>query len=322
MPIMKQIFKQTRERRLVCLGLVMLLFMLSKSASAQQDPLYSQYMFNIQVVNPAYAGTWNSLGFTAVSRNQWLGVDKAPTTNSLSVQAPTRGEHVGLGASVVNDKYGYVNRLAFFTDYSYRLQLNDRGTSLRFGLKAGFSNYTNNLSAHEIQEDGDESFQGLIEQRFMPNFGVGLFLHDENYYLGASIPKMLEHRVESSTDKNWSIRSDIRHFFFMGGYVFNIDESFKFKPSFMTKMVNGAPFQADINANFLLKERFWFGGMYRTGSGFGVNLQWIVDEKLRVGYAIDYSKQGIYENSMGIHELMISYELNFTKNIYRSPRYY
>ncbi len=319
---MKLLLQQIGKMKLVCMGLAILLSSLNKNAFAQLDPMYSQYMFNIQVVNPAYVGTWEHMGFTALTRNQWLGVDKAPKTNTISMQSPTKGEKVGLGLSVMNDKFGYVDRLAFFTDYSYKLQLTSNGTYLRFGLKAGFSSYINDLDAHQIQDESDPAFQGIIEQRFMPNFGFGIFLHDERYYFGASIPKMIEHNVETSVEKNWNIQSDLRHWFFMGGYVFDLSSEFKFKPSFMAKMVTGTPFQVDINANFLLKERFWFGAMYRTAAGFGVNFQWIVDQKLRIGYAIDYSNRGMYQNSLGIHELMISYELNFKKDVYSLPRYY
>ncbi|MFV0291538.1 MAG: type IX secretion system membrane protein PorP/SprF [Mangrovibacterium sp.] len=317
------IFKlQNKGKKLATLVLFMVLILMGNRGFAQQDPLYSQYMFNIQMVNPAYVGTWETIGVTALTRNQWLGVDRAPQTNTLSVQSPTRGERVGIGASLMNDKFGHIKRLAFFTDYSYKVQLDDRGTQLRFGLKAGFSNYTNNLSAYDIQDSGDPAFQGMVEQKFMPNFGFGVFLHQDKYYFGASIPKMIEHSIDNDAAKNYSIQSDIRHWFFMGGYVVDLSEGFKFKPSVTARMVSGAPLSADFNANFLLNEKFWFGGMYRTGAGFGVNLQWIVDKKMRIGYAIDYSNSGIYKNSLGIHELMISYEFNFIKDVYASPRYF
>ncbi|MFV0555446.1 MAG: type IX secretion system membrane protein PorP/SprF [Mangrovibacterium sp.] len=305
-------------------GLLFLCFALGTShfARAQQDPLYTQYMFNIQLVNPAYVGTWDGIGVTALTRNQWLGVDKAPTTNTLSFQAPMKNDNMAFGASVMDDRFGNINRLAVYADYSYMLQLNDRGTKLRLGLKAGFSNYFNDLGAHKVQDVDDPAFQGLIEQSFMPNFGFGVFLYDDLYYFGASIPKMIEHNVENDTNKDWNIQSDLRHWTFMGGYVFTLTDEFKFKPSTAVRMVAGAPLNVDFNANFLIKEKFWFGGMYRLDAGFGANLQFIIDEKLRVGYSIDFSNKGIYANSMGVHELMVSYELNVTKNIYRSPRYY
>ncbi|MFV0590682.1 MAG: type IX secretion system membrane protein PorP/SprF [Draconibacterium sp.] len=314
--------KAMKTMKIKYIVIISLFVTFGHSAFGQQDPLYSQYMFNIQAVNPAYAGTWESLGFTLLSRNQWVGVEKAPKTNTLTVQAPTKGERVGLGVSIINDKIGFVNRLALFGDYSYKIQVNENNTWLRMGLKAGFSNYLNNLEAYSLMDENDPAYQGVIEQRFMPNFGVGLFLHNPKYYLGASVPKLIQHNVENSVNKNWTVNSDLRHWFFMGGYVFELSDALKFKPSFMTRMVKGAPFQADFNANFLLKDRFWFGGSYRTGNGFGVNLQWIIDQKLRLGYAIDYSNKGIYRNSLGIHELMISYELNFLKTVFRSPRYY
>ncbi len=315
-------FTDMKTRKSKYILIISLLVAISYNTFGQQDPLYTQYMFNIQAVNPAYAGTWESLGFTALSRNQWVGVDKAPQTNTFTIQAPTKGERVGLGLSVINDKFGYVDRLALFADYSYKLPVDERGTWLRLGLKGGFSNYLNDLDAYNLQDENDPAFQGMIEQRFMPNFGVGVFLHNPSYYFGASIPKVIEHNVENSVNKKWTVNSDLRHWFFMGGYVFELTDALKFKPSFMAKMVRGAPFQVDLNANFLLSDRVWFGGMYRTGSGFGANLQLIINEKLRLGYAIDYSNKGIYRNNNGIHELMVSYELNFLKTLFRSPRYY
>ncbi len=305
--------------------LLLLSLCMAPRLMAQQDPLYSQYMFNVQVVNPAYVGSWNTLGFTALNRSQWVGLEGAPQTNTFSLQTPTRGDHVGLGISVLNDNVLNTNRLAVFGDYSYAIILNKRrNTRLRLGIKAGFTNYFNDLVAYRIVDEGDPLFQGVIDRKFMPNFGLGFFLHEDLYYLGMSIPKILENEAESSVQTDYKMNAEMRHWLLMGGYVFTLSDDLKFKPSFMAKAVRGAPFQVDLNANFLLKECFWFGGIYRTGEGFGFNVQWIFKNSLRIGYAADYTFEGVHgrTNTAGDHEIMISYELDFLKTLFRSSRYF
>ena len=290
----------------------------------QQDPMYSQYMFNIQAFNPAYAGTWESIGLMALGRYQWVGFDGAPETNTFTIQAPLRKENVGLGLSVISDNIGEEQRFAVFTDYAYRLILND-GVYLRLGLKAGFTNYQHNLANHVLYVPGgehDPAFDGQIDKKFMPNFGVGVFLHSERYYMGFSIPKILQNDFETGV-YNYSTNYELRHFTLIGGYVFNLSESVKFKPSFITRYVAGSPVVADLNASFLLKDRFWIGAMVRSVGAFGFNTQFIIGQKLRIGYAYDYdASYNLKSYNDGTHEIMVSYELNFVKTRYTSPRYF
>ncbi|NEW85092.1 MAG: type IX secretion system membrane protein PorP/SprF [Mariniphaga sp.] len=288
----------------------------------QQDPMYTQYIFNLQTVNPAYVGYWQTMGLTAISRHQWVGLNGHPTTQTFSFQTPLRSQHVGVGLNVVLDKVGLEKRMSVNFDYSYEVLLSDI-TSLRFGLKGGFTNYSHNLTQYEQYPDNqsDPLFQATIDNKFMPNFGVGLFLSSPRYFLSLSLPGIIENNYQSNVN-NYSTKSEIRHLFFAGGMMFDLSENVKFKPTFMTKTVVGSPFEFDLSANFLLAEKFWVGGMYRSGDAFGAIAQWIINRKLRLGYAYDFTTTDLRNYHNGVHEVMISYEFIPASRIIISPRYF
>jgi type IX secretion system PorP/SprF family membrane protein len=291
-------------------------------SKGQQDPMYTQYIFNLQTINPAYAGSWQSLGVTALSRLQWVNFKGHPNTQTFSLQTPLKNENVGIGLNLMLDNVGLEKRFSVGIDYSYKILLSEI-TSLRFGIKGGFTNYSNNLYAYEQYPDllPDLSFQANIENKFMPNFGFGLFLSSEKYYLSLSLPKILENSYQLNVS-NFSIKSEARQFYFAGGLIFKLSDNVQFKPTFMTKSVLGAPFQYDLSANFLLAEKFWIGGMYRSGDALGAIAQWIVNNNMRLGYAYDFTFTDLQNYHNGIHELMVSYEFNFSKRRYISPRFF
>lgn len=304
------------------IGLLVLLAV-AKGSYGQQDPLYSQYMFNVQAYNPAYAGTWQSIGFMALGRYQWVGFDGGPETQTFTIQSPMRNENVGLGLSVINDRIGEEKRFAVFSDYSYRLKL-DQNVYLRLGIKAGFTSYQNDLSkyiTYTSVDDHDPAFDGVIEERFMPNFGIGAFLHSPSYYVGLSVPKMMQNDFEQGPEKI-KTELEMRHFTLIGGYVFELSESLKFKPSFITRYVKGSPVVGDLNASFLLNDKLWLGAMVRTVGEFGFNTQFVINNKLRLGYAVDFDTSQIRKYHNGTHEIMVSYELSSVKTRYASPRYF
>jgi type IX secretion system PorP/SprF family membrane protein len=303
---------------------ILVLVAASFVSKAQQDPMYTQYMFNQQTINPAYAGTWESLSFMVLGRQQWAGFDGAPQTYTFSMQAPLKNERVALGLNLISDKVGQEKRFYMFGDYSYLLPINEN-LRLRLGLKGGFTNYSNNLNEYDIIDPTDPSFQGVIDKKFVPNFGIGGFLYSRRGYIGFSVPKILNHDFET-TNETSSLSSEFRHYFLSAGLVFNLGENLKFKPTMLTKATftseSGAPVEIDLTANFLIKERFWLGAMYRTGDSFGFIAQWIIDKKLRIGYAYDYSITPLQDFNNGTHEVMISYELRFLKEMFASPRYF
>lgn len=307
-----------------------ILFLLASGlvSNAQQDPMYTQYMFNTQTINPAYAGTWESFSFMVLARQQWAGLEGAPQTYTFSMQAPLKNERVALGLNLISDVVGLEKRFYMFTDYSYLLPINE-GMKLRLGLKGGFTNYSNNLSEYITNVPGsgiiDPSFQGEIDRKFVPNFGIGGFLFGKKYYAGFSIPKILSHDFENNYN-NLSVNAELRHYFLIAGLIFDLGQNVKFKPTMLTKATfsseTGAPVELDLTANFLIKEKFWLGAMFRTGDSFGFIAQWIIDKKLRIGYSYDYTTTKLQNFHNGSHEIMISYEMRFLKEMFASPRYF
>lgn len=294
------------------------------TAQAQQDPMYTQYMFNTQTINPAYAGTWESVGFMVLGRHQWTGWEGAPETYTFSMQAPLKNERVALGFNLISDKVGLVKRTYVFTDYSYLVRLNET-LNLRLGLKGGFTNYSHNLAEHNILDPNDPSYIGEINSKLKPNFGVGAFLYNTRAYLGFSIPRVVNSTFENDYE-NFKVEGQLRHYFLMAGAVFNMGENIKFKPTALTKASfsseTGTPLQLDLTASFLIKDKVWLGAMWRSGDAYGFIAQFMFAEKLRVGYGIDFSTTNLRNHNNGSHEIMVSYELKFKKEKVVSPRYF
>ena len=317
---MKNIIRMIRFKLNITQVVVVLILVLTvKISRGQQDPMFTQYNFNTQTINPAYAGTWESMGFLVLGRYQWVGMDGAPTTYTFSMQTPTRNEKVALGINVINDQIGREQRLSLYGDYSYRLKISEQ-SYLRLGLKFGVTNYNNILSNYlQNDEDGrDPMSDGEIDVRYMPNYGIGGFLYSKNYYVGFSVPKIIRNDFKDNF-ANFSTQSELRHFFLTAGYVFDLSDDFKFKSTFLTKATMGAPVEFDFTANFLIRDQFWLGAMYRTGDSYGFIAQWVFDKKLRLGYAIDFTTTKLQRFHNGTHELMVSYELGI-KRKWSTPR--
>jgi type IX secretion system PorP/SprF family membrane protein len=304
-------------------ALASLMIMGALFSKGQQDPMYTQYIFNLQTINPAYAGSWQTIGITALAREQWVGLQGHPSTQTFSFQTPLRSENVGIGFNVMLDKLGLEKRLSVNFDYSYQVFLSDI-TTLRFGIKGGFTNYSNNLTAYTQYPDNqsDPMYQLNIENKFMPNFGFGLYLSSEKYYLSLSLPRIIEGNYQVNANNSYTTTSEARHLFFAGGMLFNLTDHIKFKPTFMTQAVAGAPFEYDLSANLLLAEKFWIGAMYRSGDAIGFIAQWILNKNLRFGYAYDFTTTDLQNFHNGIHEIMISYEFTYSKRKFVSPRYF
>jgi len=318
-----------KTKSVITKGILMIIIVTgSLILKAQQDPMYTQYMFNTQTINPAYAGTWESFSFMVLGRQQWAGLEGAPQTYTFSMQAPLKNERIALGLNLINDVVGLEKRFYMFGDYSYLLPINE-DMKLRLGLKGGFTNYSNNLQEYQTNAPGsgitDPAFTGEIDRKFVPNFGVGAFLYGEKYFVGFSIPKIIGHEFDNNYN-NLSVSYELRHYFLTAGLVFDLGENIKFKPTMLTKATfsseTGAPVELDLSANFLIKERFWLGVMYRTGDSYGFIAQWIIDKKLRIGYSYDITTTNLQNFHSGSHEVMISYEMRFMKEMFASPRYF
>jgi type IX secretion system PorP/SprF family membrane protein len=286
---------------------------------AQQDPLYSQYMFNTLAFNPAYAGSGDVFTVMALSRHQWVGFEGAPATQAILAHSPLRSQNLALGLSVINDKLGPTRQTGVFADFAYRIRTGE-SSRLAFGLKGGFNSFRADLAGLSTVDPDQANVD--IQGKMLPNFGFGLFWHTPLAYVGVSAPKLLENETVEATNGLLTTGSEERHYFVMGGYVMDLGRDLKFKPSFMARLVAGAPLSLDVNANFLLRERIWFGAMYRLGNSFGLLGQYQVNDQLRVGYAFDLTTTKLGAYNAGTHEIMLSYDLRFIKGRTISPRYF
>jgi type IX secretion system PorP/SprF family membrane protein len=284
---------------------------------AQQDPLYSQYMFNTLAFNPGYAGNGNVLSAMLLSRHQWVGFEGAPSTQTLSLDSPLPGDKLALGGVLIHDVAGPAKQNSAFVDVAYRIRTG-ADTRLAFGLSGGVNFFQADLASLSTVEA--EPHNANISGKALPNFGFGLFWSSPRYYLGISAPKLLENTI--GDDGVVTTSKEFRHYFLMAGYVMDLSQDLKFKPSIMVRAVEGAPLSLDVNASFLLRERVWFGAMYRYGNGFGVMARYQLNEQLRIGYAFDMTTTRMGAYNAGTHELMIGYDFAFTKGRTISPRYF
>lgn len=308
-----------RTSILLRLALMMALALRCSVLLAQQDPLYSQYMFNTLAFNPAYAGSGDVFTVMALSRHQWVGFEGAPATQTILAHSPLRSQNLALGLSVINDKLGPTRQTGVFADFAYRIRTGE-SSRLAFGLKGGFNSFRADLAGLSTVDPDQANVD--IQGKMLPNFGFGLFWHTPLAYVGVSAPKLLENETVEATNGLLTTGSEERHYFVMGGYVMDLGRDLKFKPSFMARLVAGAPLSLDVNANFLLRERIWFGAMYRLGNSFGVLGQYQVNDQLRIGYAFDLATTKLGAYNAGTHEIMLSYDLRFIKGRTISPRYF
>ncbi|MFT4697677.1 MAG: type IX secretion system PorP/SprF family membrane protein [Flavobacteriaceae bacterium] len=298
--------------------LVLLLSILyADFASAQQDPQYTQYMYNMNVVNPAYAGSKESLHLTALYRNQWSGIADNPVTFTFSAHSPI-GDKVGLGLSAIKDELGPISETNVFVDFSYTLQLSE-SFNLALGIKAGATFHDVGLTSLVLQDPGDPFFSQDINNTY-PNIGAGAFLYNDNFYFGFSVPNMLNsvHLDENGT----KFGSETNHYFGTAGYVFQVTENFKLKPSVMVKTAFDAPISYDGNLNALFYEKFEIGASYRLDDSFSGMVGFQINPNIRIGYAYDRVVSDIKVVADASHEVIINFDLNFKKRTLRSPRYF
>lgn len=275
---------------------------------AQQDPMYTQYMDNLLIVNPGFAGTKEIGSFMAVARNQWVAFDGAPQTRTFSFHTPVKDLGLGVGFSVLSDKIGPLNQTGIYFDYSYWLKMNEE-FRLSLGLKGGFSFYRADLTSLETVHP-DPIYQRDIFKNFLPNFGVGGFLFSENTYVGISVPKLVENVISREEYSSEYVGREKIHFYIVGGHIFKLNEEIKIKGHSMMKIVKNVPIAFDITAMGGFKDRFWFGAMMRPGDSWGLLAQVNAADNILIGYSYDLSFSELNTFNNGTHEIMVSYNLN------------
>lgn len=306
------------KRMRICLIAVFLLGILG-SVSAQQDPMFTQYMHNPVSINPAYAGSRGTLNVVAMHRQQWVGIEGSPKTLTLSVNSPFLSYNVGVGLSLLYDQLGPTKQTGIYADYAYHLKVSHR-TKLAFGLKGGVNIYDIDL-LNARGAEGDEHIALYGYRRlYHPNFGFGSYLYSNRFYLGVSIPKLLQNNL--SDDENTLTNKEERHYFLAGGVVLDVSENIKFKPSTTIRIVSGAPVSAELSAAVLLHDRLWLGGMFRFGDAAGAMAKFDITKELSLGYSYDFTLSELRPFNQGTHEVFVSYDFAFRNRKTLSPRYF
>lgn len=296
---------------------------LSVDALAQQDAMYSQYMFNTLAINPAYAGSRNVLSATALHRAQWSGIAGAPKTTTLTIDAAVNSKKIGLGFQIFNDEVGITKTTGGAASYAYRIRM-DEG-SLAFGLQGNLYQYTADFTSVPLSSSGgyDPAFANNVN-KLMFNFGTGVYYNSDRYYVGLSAQGLLNNRLNennAATDSTQGNRKSL-HLFLASGYVFPLAEDFKLKPSFLIKAVGGAPVEADLNATLWIKDVIAFGAQYRTSSDVAALVELQATPQIRIGYSYDRSTTGLKNFNSGSHEIMIRFEFGSSRGKILSPRYF
>jgi len=301
-------------------GTVLALF-LGTALFGQQDPQFTQYMFNLLALNPAYAGSAERVSLKGLTRHQWVGFDGAPTTQTLTVHSPIFQESFAVGGTIMRDSHGPITQYTFMADVAYRMFLGD--SKLAFGLKGGLNLLQGNYAELNPQTAGDQVFQQNVNTKLDPQFGFGIMWYSDRHFLGISTPKLLRTDFFETDSLAFVSQPGQRaHYFLTGGYVFDMGLYHKFKPTFLVKAVEGAPVSFDLTANFLFFEKFWLGAMYRHQDAVGALAQYYFTDGISVGYSYDYPISVLRNYSGGSHEVMLGFDFGRKLKGIRSPRYF
>ena len=284
-------------------------------AKAQQQAMFSQYMFNGLAINPAYAGSQESLSMTALMREQWVGLEGAPSTQTFSAHTPFEKKRIGVGLMVLHDKIGVTDQTGVYGSYAYKIPVHNGELSL--GLQAGFTHYNARFSEVSLT---DPTFQGGDISEIHPNFGAGVYYSRDRFYAGISAPQL----VQSKFDKNNhdSKAKIIRHYFIQTGYVFDLSQNLKLKPNLLVKMVEGAPLEFDLNANLFMHDLVGLGVSWRSLDAIVMLFQIQITEKLQFGYAYDFGTTDLRRAHSGSHEFYLNYRLSISASKIITPRYF
>lgn len=306
---------KTFMKRLLLLILLLLPLL---AAKAQQDPLYNLYSFNQFMINPAYAGVYNTLTGNLISRNQWSGIDGAPATNLLSVTSSLSSQ-LGAGILLINDRFGVNNNTEGQFALSYKIASAKR--SFSFGVQGGIVNYGFDYDLLNLAFDDDEGLDLSGESFSKPNLGAGVFYMAENYYLGLSVPRLLSGEVEQN-----SLRTTLYepNFYLSGGLIiknFSLTNKFLIKPTFLLRSTQ-KQYALDLGLSFLFDDLLWVGVVMRDLKTIGLNTQLQIKEMFRLGYAFELPTSQIINTRLTTHEFSLMFEINLLNRQSRTERYF
>ena len=284
---------------------------------AQQDAQFTQYMYNTININPAYAGSRGALSIFALHRTQWVGLDGAPVTNVASVNTPLNESNLGLGVTIINDKIGPTTENTISADVSYTVPTSET-FKLSFGIKATANFF--NLDINRLNPaEADPSIRDF-NNKFTPNIGAGVYLHSDKAYIGFSIPNFIE--SDRYDDNEVAIFKEKINYYLIAGYVFDMNESIKFKPALLTKIVEGAPIQVDLSGNFMFNDKFVLGVAYRWSAAVSAMVGFQVSEAMYIGYGYDHDTTRLKNYNSGSHEIFLRYEIFKNNGKITTPRFF
>ncbi len=295
-------------------------WLLACSAFAQHTPLTSQYLFNGLVINPAYAGSRDALTATLTHRQQWVGFEGAPITQTASIHSPVGRTKVGLGLLLFNDRIGVSNETGLFSNYAYRIRLG-KG-KLALGLGAGFTLLRAQWTDVSIQQGNDQAFAANTGSAIRPNFSTGAYYYTKQWFIGASLPFMLLHHYSVNEpgyrlqDQRFDAQPMVT-----AGYLWVLNDELKLKPSMLARYRAESGPQADLSANLIIRDKVWTGLSYRSGDAIIGTIEVLPTPQWRLGYAYDMGISAIQPYHNGSHELIVQYEFGYRIRV-RDPRYF
>lgn len=292
--------------------------LMSAVSYSQQDAQYTQYMYNTINVNPAYAGSRGVMSIFGLYRTQWVGLDGAPVTSAFSVNSPIENTNLGVGLSFVNDRIGPTIENTISADVSYTIQTSEK-YKLSFGVKGTANLFNLDPTKLNPVNQGDPLLQNL-SNNFSPNVGAGVYFHSNKSYLGLSVPNFFESKRYSNNDV--AVFKERMNMYFIGGYVFELSPSLKFKPAFLTKMVQGAPLQLDVSGNFLINDKLMLGAAWRWSAAMSFMAGFQITDGLYAGYGYDLETTKLANYSSGSHEIFLRFELFKRQSRMVSPRFF
>lgn len=302
------------------LSILLLLVVVKAGLFAQQDPQYSQYMFNGLLLNPAYAGSRDLVSATLLGRYQWAGIEGSPRTGSFSIHGPSLNERSGFGLSVYHDQLGITRQMSANLIYAYRIQVGPG--ILALGLQGGVMHHLNKWT-QAVTVDQDNGVPLQNQAGVLPMVGTGVYFNTQRFYAGAAVPNFIKnpYKNPNTVSADFASRQQ-RHFFGTVGVVVPLTQDLDFKPSLVVKYTEHAPIEFDFNAAILIREVLWLGASYRTGDALVFIAEYVFKNQFRLGYAYDYTLTKLANYNSGSHEIMLGLDLGWNKSRIKTPRYF
>ena len=285
---------------------------------SQQDAQYTQYMYNTETVNPAYAGSRGVMSIFGLYRTQWVGLDGAPKTGAFSINSPIENTNLGVGVTFVNDQIGPTVDNTIAADISYTIQTSEV-YKLSFGIKATADLFNLDVTKLNYTDQADPLLQNL-HNNFSPNVGSGVYFHSDKSYLGLSIPNFFQ--TKRYSDNDVAVYKERMNLYVIGGYVFDLSPDLKFKPAFLAKTIEGAPLQLDLSGNFLINDKFMLGAAWRWSAAASFMAGFQINDGLYIGYGYDLDTTKLAHYNSGSHEVFLRFELFKRQDRIVSPRFF